>query len=421
MRDIVVVALIIFSLWATIKHASWGALAWVFLSVSSFHQQGYATAGLPVAAVIAALLILVILFKKEGFQIPNQTPIVLLGLFTIWMTITYLASPSLDENYEMWSKVMKINIFTFVVLGVLRSREDIEKLIWIIVLALALTGSKGGIFTLTTGGGYRVWGPGGFIGGNNEFAVALVMLIPLMYYLKHQCNRLWVGRALLAGMVLCGIAALGSQSRGALLASAAMVLMMIMKGKRKAPMLLAVLLLIPPMIAFMPDEWTSRMSSIGSYEQDQSAMGRINAWEMAWNLAWDRPFGGGFENIKIEYFSKYASDTTYMQGAHSIYFQVMGQHGFIGFFLFIGIGISTWLSASRIKRHANVQPRDSLLASMIQVSMVGYAVGGAFLALAYFDVPYYLMIALVRILDLLEGKKEIIQPIISEESSRYRA
>ncbi len=38
------------------------------------------------------------------------------------------------------------------------------------------------------------------------------------------------------------------------------------------------------------------METISDYENDGSAMGRINAWRMAWNLATDRPlFGGGFE------------------------------------------------------------------------------------------------------------------------------
>jgi hypothetical protein len=32
---------------------------------------------------------------------------------------------------------------------------------------------------------------------------------------------------------------------------------------------------------------------------------------------------------------------------------------------------------------------------MIQVSMLGFATGGAFLSLLYYDVPYYLMAAMV--------------------------
>jgi hypothetical protein len=36
-----------------------------------------------------------------------------------------------------------------------------------------------------------------------------------------------------------------------------------------------------------------------------------------------------------------------------------------------------------------------LLASMCQVSLLGFAVGGAFLSLAYFDLPYNLLVMLV--------------------------
>ena len=42
---------------------------------------------------------------------------------------------------------------------------------------------------------------------------------------------------------------------------------------------------------------------------------------------------------------------------------------------------------------------------MTQVSLVGYAVGGAFLNLAYYDVPYNLLVALVLTRILVE--KEI--------------
>ena len=41
---------------------------------------------------------------------------------------------------------------------------------------------------------------------------------------------------------------------------------------------------------------------------------------------------------------------------------------------------------------------------MIQVSLVGYFVGGMFLNLAYWDMPYYLMIALVVTWHVLKAK-----------------
>jgi hypothetical protein len=42
-------------------------------------------------------------------------------------------------------------------------------------------------------------------------------------------------------------------------------------------------LLTPLALLFMPERWTERMDSIADYQADNSAMGRINAWNMAYN------------------------------------------------------------------------------------------------------------------------------------------
>jgi probable O-glycosylation ligase (exosortase A-associated) len=334
------------------------------------------------------------------------------------MNITYLASYALEENYSMWLRVMKINLFMFVVSGAILTRRDIDLVIWTLVLALGVTGTKGGLFTLATGGSYVVWGPGGFIGGNNEFALALVMTIPLMYYLWYSTDRRWVKYALLGMMFLCSISVIGSQSRGALLAISAMGIMLITKSKQRLLLSLIAIGLTGIVLATMPDAWHERMGTIRSYEEDRSAMGRINAWTMAFNLASDRVFGSSFENVTFDYFLKYGLDTENMQGPHSIFFQVLGQHGFIGLFLFLGIGVSAWRCASRVARTSSKNTQngmqDLMLAEMAKASFVGYAVGGAFLELAYFDMPYYLMIAIVK----LEQLKDQAQ---SEQEGRQGA
>ena len=60
-------------------------------------------------------------------------------------------------------------------------------------------------------------------------------------------------------------------------------------------------------------------------------MGRINAWHTAFNLAKDRVTGGGFDTFQGPTFRKYAPEPENVHAAHSIYFQVLGDHGFIGF------------------------------------------------------------------------------------------
>ncbi len=142
------------------------------------------------------------------------------------------------------------------------------------------------------------------------------------------------------------------------------------------------------------------MDTINTYEEDRSVSGRFNAWGMAYNLANDRPFlGGGFEVTTRELFDRYAANVEDIpRAAHSIYFQALGEHGYVGLGLYLLLGFLTWRSGAWIIRNTkNLKEYQwaSSLASMIQVSMIGFAVGGAFLSLLYFDVPYYLMAAMI--------------------------
>jgi probable O-glycosylation ligase (exosortase A-associated) len=178
-----------------------------------------------------------------------------------------------------------------------------------------------------------------------------------------------------------------------------------LKSQRRLRLGLLLLLAVPPAVAFMPDKWTERMDTINTYEEDGSVQGRFNAWWMAYNLAKDRPIGGGFEVITPELFARYAPHPEDLHAAHSIYFQVLGEHGFVGLGLYLLLGLMTWRAGSWIVRNATRQPEyqwASSLATMIQVSLIGFSVGGAFLSLLYFDVPYYLMAAMAITRVLME-------------------
>jgi probable O-glycosylation ligase (exosortase A-associated) len=289
-----------------------------------------------------------------------------------------------------------------------KSERDIHRLLWMLAVSLGYYGVKGGIFTLRSGGSDRVWGPAGtFIEDNNALALALVMAIPLMVYLRRHSARPWLRRGLAAVIALCALAALGTYSRGALLAIAAMATVLWLKSRRKLALALLLCALAPLLLAYMPPEWTSRMKSINEYRVDPSAQGRINAWGMAWNLARDKFFGGGFDVYQEPVFAIYAPDPADLHAAHSIYFQVLGEHGFVGLALYLLVGVLAWRSAGWIMRHAGAF--DDLrwaagLAAMIQTSLAGFAVGGAFLSLAYFDLPYYLAAILVATRALVERR-----------------
>lgn len=320
----------------------------------------------------------------------------------------------------MWKRVMKIDFMILAALVVLYSKKHITVLIWVVAGSIGFYGLKGGLFTLATGGNYLVWGPpGSYIEGNNELALAMILVIPLINFLYLTQENKWLKRGLLAWMLLCAAAALGSHSRGALLAIGAMatVLWWRSPAKLKYGLIIAVVGIVA--LAFMPETWMTRMTSIGEYKADASAMGRINAWWMAWNLASDRFLGGGYEIYTPEIFSVYAPDPLDLHQAHSIYFQVLGEHGFVGLFLFVLLWGMVWRQAGKLRKEGLTQPEThwiSYLGAMCQVSLAGYAVGGAFLSLAYFDLPYNLLLLVVLSRRWLDRKAWIEEAGVQEKN-----
>ena len=400
MRDLFVAG-VIFGLIPFIFKRPWvGILLWSWLGYMNPHRLAWGFAyDFPFAMIVGLVTITAFLFSKEKKEMVWTRETVVLLIFVGWMLFTTFFAFYPELAWFQWNKVWKIQLMIFLTALIIKDRHQMHWLIWVIALSFGFYGVKGGIFTIVNGGAYRVQGPAGtFIGGNNEMALALVMAIPLIRYLHLQETRKWIKIGLASAMVLTGVAAIGSQSRGGLVALAAMGLFLWLKSRNKIFTAIYMAIAVAIMASVMPQEWYDRMSTINTYQNDQSARGRINAWHTGFNVAKDRITGGGFEMWRPPVFHQYAPDPSNVRDVHSIYFEVMGEQGFIGFALFMSLGLMAWIRAQQIIKRCKNDPDKkwaSDLSAMIQVSLIGYAAGGAFLGMGYFDLPYHLMIILV--------------------------
>ncbi len=400
MRDIFVTA-VVFGVLPFIFKRPWiGIMLWCWLGYMNPHRQAWGFAyDMPFAFICAVVTITAFIFSKEKKEMIWTRETILLLMFVGWMLITTFFAFYSELAWIQWNKVWRIQLMVFLTAMIIKERQHLHWMIWVIALSLGYYGVKGGIFTIVHGGEFRVQGPTGtFFAGNNEMALVLAMLIPLIRYLHLQATQQWVRWGLASAMVLSGVAAIGSQSRGGLLAMAAMGLFLWFKSRHKFVMTVYMAIAVAIMASVMPQEWYDRMDSIKNYQEDASALGRINAWHTAFNVAKDRITGGGFEVFRAPTFHQYAPEPWRVHDVHSIYFEVMGEHGFIGFGIFILLAVFAWLRANQVIRECKNDPQRkwaSDLAAMIQVSLVGYGAGGAFLGLAYFDLTYHLMIMLV--------------------------
>lgn len=410
MRDVALAIITGVLIVAALRRPWIGALAWVWVSIMSPHRMTWGFMyDLPVAQMVGLATIAGLFISSEHRRIPPAAPVVWMIVFTLWMVVTYPFSlePG-EENLAQLKKILTIMILNLVVLVPLHTRRHVDQLIAVLALSIGFFGLKGGIFAIRTGGEFQVRGGGGFIEPNNELALALIMSIPLLYYLFMQTQRRAFRYVLAVTIFFAPIGAIASQSRGALVAILAMALALLLRSPGKLRMLIPILVIGTVIAALMPDTWWERMGTIKTYEQDGSAMGRINAWIVAWRVATDNFFGGGFNLETPAIFLRYAPDGAFVAVAHSIYFQVLGHHGFVGLFLYLAIWVSTFRTCWWIHSNSN-SPADRQLARMAEISLIGFGVGGAFLSLAYFDGPYYIMIALVVLRYKVLGNRVVVR------------
>jgi len=292
---------------------------------------------------------------------------------------------------------------TFVTIILFQDPKKLRALVWVIALSIGFYGLKGGIFTIKTGGAQMVLGPEGtFLEGNTEIGLALNMVLPFLIFLRRETTNPWVRHLLSIMFGFTIIAIVGTYSRGAVLGLLVVMTLIFLKSRTKVLAIVLLAIAIPVAMSTLPAQWFGRMETIQTYEKDGSAMGRLEAWRVAYHMGKERPMlGFGFRPFSKAMFERYG----YTKGrdAHSIFFQVLAEHGFTGLILYTGLIVSSFLTLRRLKRVSRDDPALQWVydySQMLQASLAAYVVCGAFLSMSYFDLFYHL-VAIVIILKKL--------------------
>lgn len=408
MRDLAISIIVFGMVPLVLARPYFGVYLWSWLSYMNPHRLAFGFAmNFPFSQVTAVALALGAIFSKEKQSLPLSPATITWMLLLLLMVVSTIFSTTPDDAWPQLEKVLKIQFGTLMTLLLISDRQKLHTLVWVIALSMGFFGFKGGVFAASAGeGGGLVWGPPGtFIEGNNELALALLVTIPLMRFLHQQSKDKLVqfGLLVLIGLSLMSVA--GSYSRGAFLASASMLLFLWWKGTSRLVSGVAGAAVVAVILSLMPAAWWDRMGTIETYDDDASAMGRFDAWQTAIGMANHRILGGGFEAFTPENFAKYGGGADLARDVHSIYFEILGEHGYIALALFLCLWIFAWRSGSWVLRQARNDERlawHASLARMAQVSIIAYMTGGAFLGLAYFDLPYHILCILVLVKRLAE-------------------
>ena len=414
MRDIWLLAWLSVGLGLTFRYPFVGVLLWEWLSVMNPHQEAYGfIRSIPLNLIIAVVTLLSWLMSKEPKHIPKHSIITLLALFLVWTTFNSFFAFDPSWSWTYWDRTWRIFFFGFIVAAMATDRVRIEAIIWVAIISLLHFGVKGGIFTVVTGGAFHVLGPADtIIADNNQLALALLMTMPLVEYMRTSVSYKPLSWLLGISMVLTTISIIGSYSRGAYIAMAAMAVFALLKARRKLVFLAVLAIAATAIYYFTPQGIIDRASTIQSADSDASFHGRWVAWQVAILYATDHfPFGAGFYGPQLHaIFYHYFPDEA-AHAAHSIYFQVLGEHGFAGLGIYLALAFVSFVWCWRLARTPQQEATQWVqkLAGMIQISLFAFLIGGAALSMAYYDL-FIILICLIPQLARLSQKASTKQP-----------
>jgi len=351
------------------------AYAWGFMKHFPVYQTLF---------IAVALAYLVRPGEKQPLPKDWRIPVFFILWFYFFLTTLTALVPS-----AAWAKLLEVSkiylpfIFT---LKLINTRKKLFMLIITIAASFGLLAVKGGIWALGSGFTNRVYGPNGTqFFENNAFAIAILMTVPLLILWLRETTDKRIKIVILGAIPLCFVAALSSFSRGAFLTMGVLIPILLWHSKRKylaAPVVVAGIFLA---LGSLSERWFDRMSTIETYQQDASAVGRLQVWHDGFNYALSHPFSGaGFEGWL------WVTERDW----HSSYIEIMAEHGLIAFGLWMSLLFGTILSLTRLARLGRRIPEMQWVtnySTMLRASLIAYATGTLFLGLSYWDIFYHLV------------------------------
>lgn len=401
MRDILLTITILGSLPICLFRPWIGVLMWSWLAYMNPHRLTWGFAStLPFSQLVAVVTLVGLVFSNNRKPFLWSRELLLIGILWVWFAFTSAGAFYPDEAWRKFGDMSKILLMAMLVVPLFQDREKIRVLLLVIAGSLGFYGVKGGLFVLATGGQFMVLGPpNSFFEANTELALVLNMALPLLLYLAKEEPRRWLRRGLYGAFGLTALAVPFTYSRGGLVGLAVVMMVLLVKARRRVLLIPVLAAATVALVMFAPAQWVERVQTLENAREDGSAQLRMMSWQVALSIAEDHPiFGGGFHVFQNRatydiYMPHYPR--TFGHDAHSIYFNLLGEHGWVGLGLFVVLVVLVTMKLYHLRRLARVHPQIAWAANyahMLQASIATYLTTGAFLSVAYFDVAYQLFI-----------------------------
>lgn len=341
------------------------------------------------------------------------------AIFFLFMSVvnSALHAPCFGAAYVQIDNYYKMLLQYYLICAFMRNEAHLRELYWAISFSVTVVALRYcyGKFLLNE----RNWE--GATGDRNEMAMAMVMGLPFLFMLGFTAKVLWQRVFAWMWMPFLAVTILMSLSRGGMLGLGAVGGYLLYRLHHKRWLLVVGVFGALVGLANLPTEVTARFMTIGmAARRDASAIGRLNAWGAARNMAKDRPlYGVGSGNFLV-WFRRYAPDPNDVHVAHSSFYQLLGEQGLPGLGIWLYLVIMCWLVLSwnemRLEKMEKGRWTEArYMHVMLKSSWVGYVLCGAFLSQEDMDFFYHLLAITSRYAFFIDERQAGIRAELVEE------
>ncbi|MBA4160703.1 MAG: putative O-glycosylation ligase, exosortase A system-associated [Novosphingobium sp.] len=395
-------------------------LAFLYIDTLSPQKISYsllASMSISLVAFVLAFMGWLLLDDKRDSRFTMRQGII--AALLVYCGVTTMFADFPVEAAEKWSWVWKALVFAIFLPLTLRTRLRIEAAALVLVLSVGTIIINGGIKTVGGGGGYGTLRllldtNFGLYEGSIISAVSIAVIPLIVWLMKHGTVFKPDWRVKLFGIALifaCALIPIGTQARTGLLCLGLLGVLSLRTVKRRFLYLGLMAALVAVAIPFLPESFTKRMDTIENHKADQSASTRVAVWLWTLDYVKDHPFGGGFDayrgnKLKVELVTvtgegnNTSKDVTEVEeksrAYHSSYFEMLGEQGWPGLFLWLWLLVSGLWQMEKIRsrwknRTGPGETWQAPLANALQQSLLVYMLGGAFVGIAFQPFCYMLI------------------------------
>jgi O-antigen ligase len=322
--------------------------------------------------------------------------------YMLWMIVDIPFSVWRGGSFtRTWEFMRTDAIMLFIIAGIAISWKECKILMGAVALGAVVNVLSARLFSGADHYGYRVALSFGSISDPNDYAAHLLLVLPFLLWVA-MTRRNTVIRALAFGGVLFGIKlVLGTASRGALLALAAVMLFWLWRGTARQRV---VILGLAPLVAIgmyllLPPETRSRLMAFRETtgvetEQQREALESSKAREYVFQKSIEYMIHFPIFGVGPGQFSFYEGTHSTVLGSHGYWHETHNSFtsagsecGIPGLIFFIGGILSTFLLLNKTYNEARRHPgcEDIQTAAFcMMMAFVGFVVAISFLSFAYF-------------------------------------